>query len=82
MKPVKQICFWIVGRSIAIDLHDEHGELIRPHGFDEPIMIEINATSESERCTRGWDVCVAVAQSHGLGKSAVTYDADSTEAFR
>lgn len=82
MKQVKHVCFWVVGRSIAIDLHDEQDELVRPGGFDEPVMVEVPATSESEREQRGWDICHAVAQSHGLTKAAITYDSDSTEAFR
>lgn len=78
---VKQVCYWLVGRSVCIDLHGESGELIRPHGHDEPIMIEVDATSESERLLRGRGICIAIALSHGLDKDAVTFDEDSTAQF-
>ncbi len=81
MAKVASVCFWIVGRSVVIDLHAEDGSLIRPGGPDESYMVEIPATSQSEREFWGRLLCSAIAHSHGLNDAAVVYDADSTEFF-
>jgi hypothetical protein len=80
MSEAKRACFWIIGRdnaeqspAVAVDLHKENGALVGVETFTAHL-------AKASIADAGNIACEYAAQ-YGVPAHAVTFDADSTDAF-
>lgn len=77
-KPIS-LCWWLVGHSVAIDLHDGAGNLVRPTEHDEPAMFALDPSKDLMSQAR--EQAFVVAGQYKISRNEIYFDIDSTIQF-